>query len=188
MRSITRIILPSLGPVCPECFSRGYIPDVPLRVPEAYSFGLTGPPSQLEWDIEAARALVAARPRVPIRLDEDWIREWLAHRTAVTLEHLDHLPPDRVNEPGLLVEIVNCPPGGEPEPFQVLIDGSHRTARRLRDNCDSWAYLLTEEEQRSVCTYRCEGSLVEIPTLPGPGVSEHQARIIGPSSGGTSRA
>jgi hypothetical protein len=34
-----------------------------------------------------------------------------------------------------------------------------------------------------VCTYRREGSIVDIPTLPGPGVDDQQARIIALDSG-----
>ncbi len=65
-----------------------------------------------------------------------------------------------------------------PSPFRVLIDGTHRAARRLHDCRDCWAFLLTEEEQRSVCTYRRGGEIVELPTFAGPGISDRQAGIL----------
>ena len=188
MRALACVILPGLGPVCPECFSRGHIAAMPFRVPEVYSFFLTQPVSQLDWDVEAARALVAARPRRAIVLDPDWIRQWLAERTTVTPEHLDHFPADQLEEPALLVEIANCPPGGSPQPFQILIDGKHRAARRVRDGLDVWAYLLTEQEQRSVCTYRRCGTVAEIPTMPGAGITEAHAGIDTEGSGESDRA
>lgn len=188
MHSISCVILPGLGSVCPECFSRGYVAAMPFRIRETYSFCLTEPISQLDWDVDAARELIAARPRAAMRLDLEWIEHWLRLRTTITPQHLDHLPADRVEEPGLIVEIVTCPPGGEPEPFRILIDGSHRAARRLREGRQVWVYLLTESEQRSVCTYRREGRIVEIPTLPGPGVTDEQAGIGLDRSGASEHA
>ena len=43
MRALACVILPGLGPVCPECFCRGHIAAMPFRVPEVYSFFLTQP-------------------------------------------------------------------------------------------------------------------------------------------------
>ncbi len=177
MQSIARVIVPGLGSVCPECFSRGHVAALPHGVPEVYSFGLTEPASQLDWHIDRARALVAARPRAALRLDPEWIARWLAERTSFTPEHLDHLPDDTLEEPCLILEIVQCPPHGRPSPFRILIDGTHRAARRLRDGRQVLAYLLTEEEQRSVCAYRLEGSVMEIPNMPGPGITDEQAGI-----------
>src|SRR5712692_10288994 len=54
---ITRVILPGIGPVCPE----------------VYSFGGTEPEAQLDWDVDAARGLIAARPRTAQRLDPNWL-------------------------------------------------------------------------------------------------------------------
>jgi hypothetical protein len=69
MGSIAVVILPCVGRVCPECFSRGHVAAMPLKVPELYSFGFTNPVSELDWDIDAARAMVAARGRRPVVLD-----------------------------------------------------------------------------------------------------------------------
>jgi hypothetical protein len=74
--------------------------------------------------------------------------------------------------------VVVCPPAGDPQPFRILIDGSHSATRKLRDRQDCWAYLLTEEEQRSICTYRVAGQVVEVPTFPGPGIGDREADII----------
>ena len=72
---ISRVILPGVGAVCPECLSRGHLPALRLSLREVYSFGLTEPPSQLDWTVDAARALIAARPRVAQRLDLAWLKK-----------------------------------------------------------------------------------------------------------------
>ena len=175
---ITSVILPGVGRVCPECLSRGHIPALRLSSGEVYSFGVTEPAGRLDWDVDAARALIAVRPRVAQRVDPEWLRMWLAERTTITVEHLDHIPPEKLDEPAIVVEVVERPPGYDPRPFRILIDGTHRLARRLRDGDDCWTYLLTEEEQASVCEYRVRGQVVEAPTLPGAGIGEREAGII----------
>ncbi len=62
---ISRVILPGVGSVCPECLSRGHVPALPLTPREVYSFGVSEPRAQIDWDIDAARAMIAARPRIP---------------------------------------------------------------------------------------------------------------------------
>ncbi len=108
---------------------------------------------------------------------------WLAERTAVTAEHIDHIPGDRLDEPGIVVEVVGGAPGEPPQPFRLLIDGTHRAAGNLRDGRECWAYLLTEQEQRSICTYRLGGHVAEMPTFPGAGVSDRDAGILLAPSG-----
>jgi len=175
---ITSVILPGLGPVCPECFSRGHVATVGLSPKEVYSFGVTEPQAQLDWDVDAARALIASYPRTAQRLDPNWLASWLAERTSITAEHLDHIPASKLDEPGVLIEIMACPPGGEPEPFRILIDGTHRGARKLRDRQQYWAYLLTEEEQRSICIYRLDGRVAELPSFPGPGITDRESGVF----------
>ena len=70
---ITHVILPGLGPVCPECFSRGHIAAFSLAPGEVYSYGITEPQAQLDWDVDAARALIADRPRTAQRLETNWL-------------------------------------------------------------------------------------------------------------------
>ena len=53
-----------------------------------------------------------------------------------------------------------------------------RAARRLRDGLNCWAYLLTEDEQRSICTYRRDGRVMECPTVPGPGIGDSDAGVF----------
>jgi len=175
---ITRVILPGLGPVCPECFSRGHIAALRLSPNEVYSFGVTEPQAQFDWDVDAGRALIAANPRTAQRLDPTWLESWLAERTTITPDHLDHIPADKLDEPGILIEIMACSPGGEPRPFRILIDGTHRGARTLRDGRECWAFLLTEEEQRSICTYQLEGQVAELPSFSGAGITDREAGVF----------
>ena len=175
---ITRVYLPGIGWVCPECFSRGHLAGFPLAPAEVYSFGVVDPPSQLDWDINAARALIATRPRSAQRVDSEWLRHWVTSRSAYAAEHLDHIPADKLDEPGILVEVLAGPPDGELQPFRILIDGTHRAARKLRDGQHFWAYLLTEDEQRSVCSYYRGGQTAELPTFAGHGVDDRQAGVL----------
>ena len=52
-----------------------------LSPKEVYSFGVTEPEAQLDWDIDAARGLIAARPRTAQRLEQNWLESWLGERT-----------------------------------------------------------------------------------------------------------
>jgi len=121
---------------------------------------------------------MAARPRIAQQLDAAWLASWLAERTSVIPEQLDHIREDKRDEPGIVVEVAGCPPGGQPQPFRILIDGTHRAARKLRDAQDCWAYLLTEEEQRSICTYRRGSRISEMPMFAGRGVDDRDAGIL----------
>ena len=176
--NLTHVVLPGIGPVCAECFSRGHIGALSLSPGEVYSFGVTEPQAQLDWDVDAARALIVARPRTAQRLELSWLGHWLAQRSSFTRDHLDHIPANKLAEPGILVEIMAGPPYCEPQPFRILIDGTHRAAGRVRNGHDFWAHLLTEDEQRSICTYRLEGQAVELPWVAGHGISDRQAGIL----------
>ena len=81
--------------------------------------------------------------------------------------------------PGIFVVItVAARPGAPMFDFGILIDGSHRAALALRDGRDFSAYLLTEQEQRSICTYTVEGKVTEIPLIaPGPGITPEDAGL-----------
>lgn len=180
--SVVRVNLPGLGGVCVECLSRGHVAALPLPPTEVYTFGVTNPQAEYSWDIDPARALVAARPRAALRLNRAWLAPWLLERAGFTPEHLDHIPSDKLEEPGICVEVLASPPGGHPQSFRILIDGTHRAACRLRDAQDCWAYLLTENEQRSICTYRREGRVVECHSFPGTGITDFQAGVFGSPS------
>ena len=174
---VSHVILPGLGSVCPECFSRGHVGEFRLEVPETYTFGVTEPDAELEWDVAAARRFIQDRPRAAILLDPAWLLPWVVERSRFTLEHLDHIPVSQLDEPGILLEIVAGPNEAKLQAFRILIDGTHRAVRRMLDGRACWAYMLTEEEQRSICTYRKGGRVVQIPSLPARGVSDDDAGI-----------
>ena len=175
---ITTVILPGLGSVCPECFSRGFVGGLPINGSEIYTFSMTGPDSELSWDIVRARQFIAMRPRAPKKLDPAELHRWLHGRVAITPQHRDHIPAEKRAEPGIFVVITVAPGANAPMyEFGILIDGSHRAALALRDGQDFHAYLLTEEEQRSIYTYRVEGVGTEIPLLPGPGITPDDAGL-----------
>jgi len=174
---ITRVYLPGIGQVCPECFSRGHLTGFPAAPREVYSFGVVDPPRQLEWDVDAATALIAARPRTAQRVGSHWLRHWLTTRSEPTPEHLDHIPAAKLDEPRILVDVLAGPRGAE-LPFRILIDGTHGAARRVRDGQPFLAYLLTEDEQRSVCTYYRNGQPTRVPTFAGPGVDDRQVGVL----------
>jgi hypothetical protein len=175
---ITRVHLPGIGQVCPECFSRGHLTAFPLPPGEVYSFGVVNPPAQFDWDVDAARALIVARPRSAQRLESEWLQDWLANRSAYAPEHVDHIPADKLHEPGILVDVLAGPPDGELQPFRILIDGTHRAAGKLRGGQHFWAYLLTEGEQRSICMYYRDGQPTELPSFPGQGIDDRRAGIL----------
>jgi len=79
---ITRVHLPGIGHVCPECFSRGHLTAFPLPPGEVYSFGVVNPPAQFDWNVDSARALIAARPRSAQRLESECLQDWLANRST----------------------------------------------------------------------------------------------------------
>jgi len=177
--TITRVNLPGVGAVYVECLSRGHVAAFPLSPEEIYTFGVTEPRAEYSWNVDAARALLAARPRAARQIDRAWLATWLLERSSFSPEHLDHIPADKLDEPGIAVEVLAGPPGSRPEPFRILIDGTHRAARCLRDGQDYWAYLLIEAEQRSICTYRRDSRVVECPSSPGSGISDHDAGALG---------
>lgn len=178
--AITTVILPGRGAVCPECFCRGFISGgLPLEGREIYTFSMTGPDSELSWDIARAQQLLALRPRKPKKLDPVELADWLRSRVTITPRHLDHIPVEKRAVPGIFVVItVAARPGAPMFDFGILIAGSHRAALALRDGRDFSAYLLTEQEQRSICTYTVEGKVTEIPQIAaGPGITPEDAGL-----------
>jgi len=177
--AISTVILPGLGVVCPECFCRGFVGGLPIDGREIYTFSMTGPESELSWDIAQAQELLTLRPRKPKKLDPVELADWLRTRVTITPLHLDHIPVDKRALPGIFVVItVAARPGAPMLDFGILIDGSHRAALALRDGRDFYAYLLTEQEQRSICTYTVEGRVTEIPLMaPGPGITPEDAGL-----------
>ena len=125
---------------------------------ESFTYQFRNPNAELVWDVEQARALLEQHPRDPLPVDPDWLAAWLSTKETFVPAHLDHIPPDRRDDPGIIVEIAHAEVPGEPiEWLPILIDGSHRAALALRDGRDFYAYQLSEKEQYSICTYRPEG-------------------------------
>ena len=107
------------------------------------------------------------------------LADWLRSRGTITPRHLDHIPVAKRGVPGIFVVITVAPgPGAPMSDFGILIDGSHRAALALREGRDFYAYLLTEQEQRSICTYTVEGKVTEIPQIAaGPGITPEDAGL-----------
>ena len=126
---------------------------------EVFQFTFTNPDTVCTWDVEEARRILARRPRRPLRMDPAALDAWLRDgKETIVAEHLDHIPPARWHEPGILVRLANIARPGAPERWlDILIDGSHRAARARRDGEPFFVYLLTEAEQYSICTVSVEG-------------------------------
>lgn len=179
MTVISTVILPGLGAVCPECFSRGFVGGLPIDGREIYTLSMTGPDSELSSDIARAQELLTLLPRTPKKLDRVDLADWLRSRVTITPRHLDHIPVAKRGVPGIFVVIsVAARPDAPMFDFGILIDGSHRAALALRDGRDFFAYLLTEQEQRSICTHTVEGMVTEIPRIAaGPGITPEEAGL-----------
>jgi hypothetical protein len=149
---IAPLQVPGIGNVCPQCFSRGHLTSSLGRPCEIFSFGLLNPPVRFDWNVDAARHLITARPRPSRQIDTVWLRDWLETRSAYALEHLEHIPLHLLNEPGIMVELV-AERDGKSQPLRILIDGTHRAARSLRKRRPFSAYVLTDGEQRLIRTY-----------------------------------
>jgi hypothetical protein len=124
------------GVTCSAC-ARVLLPP-PLNW-ESYTFTTTSGRSWT-WDIQCARALVAARAVTePLLLEPSDVQEWLANHGLVDVGHLAHIPPDRIDDPVLLATV----PDGQ---GQVMIDGSHRATIRVRSGRAVEGLLLTPVE------------------------------------------
>jgi hypothetical protein len=121
-----------------------------------YSFQFTNPDITMVWDVGRAWKMVQASGRKPMEMDHQWLRRWIANRSNLTPDHLDHIPPDHLNDP-LLVGMLHTGRDNEGRsgplvPFPVLVDGHHRAARAIRDCRPVSGFLLTAEEQMEVVT------------------------------------
>jgi hypothetical protein len=140
---------------CDAC-ARAQLP-APFNL-ESYSYTARGGPTWT-WDVGFARWQVARRhpPARAERLAPGEVAAWLEHHSQIDQQHLAHIPEGRLEEPVLLAPA----PDGQ---GQVLIDGSHRAAARLRAGLPVEAFLLTEEE-----------SAVAIASVPWTMHTVHQA-------------
>jgi hypothetical protein len=93
------------------------------------------------WDVGYARWLVQVRQPAtsPQLVRAHELHDWLDHHTQLDLRHLEHIPPAHVREP-----VLRAP---APDGYgQVLIDGSHRAAARIRAHLPVHGFMLTETE------------------------------------------
>jgi hypothetical protein len=122
---------------CEPC-ARALLP-APLNW-ESYTFTTTAGDAWT-WDVAFARAVVSrrlARSSAPV-LERTKLATFLAQHGQVVEEHLDHIPPDRIDEPVLVAPL----PNGQ---GHVLIDGSHRATLRLRLGLEVLGVVLTPVE------------------------------------------
>jgi hypothetical protein len=151
---------------CPKCetnalFTKQYLifdgggpPRRQALFRESFTYQFVNPNAELVWDMEQARAILAKHPRDPQLVDPDWLASWLSTKETFVPEHLEHIPPDKREDPGIVVQIAHAEAPGQPmEWLPILVDGSHRGALALREGRDFYAYELTEKEQYSICTY-----------------------------------
>ena len=136
-------------------------------VVESFTFTFHDPESTATWNVDEARAMIARVPRPPLPLDPTWLKGWLATKETFDPGHLDHIPASRREEPGILIRVANIEAPGAPIRWvYILIDGSHRAALALRQGRTFYAYLLSEQEQYSICTYTLAGGEAgNMPTL-----------------------
>ena len=50
-------------------------------------------------DVEQARAILAAHPRLPILVNSEWLKAWLGKKETFVPEHLDHIPTPKREQP-----------------------------------------------------------------------------------------
>jgi hypothetical protein len=118
-------------PSCPECQEKRLSPQVyTLERFDQQTFA---------WAIELA-INICSDGRTPSAVLPEHVNAILSVNDT-NPSHLDHVDP---NIPGIACV---CGYAGE-QPLLVLIDGSHRAARCLRDNIPFFVYLLSEEESR----------------------------------------
>lgn len=165
---MTAISVSQDGPACEQCLAHVLLER--LGQPKRWTFSFHEPESAVTWNVDRAYELVRVRPRPARRIAPASLCEWLERYSEHHSAHIDHIPSDKLGEPGILVVFdVRAPPDFEPSPFVMLIDGTHRAAAAIRDGRDFYAYGLTEVEQRAcVIEYRVEGRLAELPQFAGP--------------------
>lgn len=98
-----------------------------------------------KFDVTLARELTADG-REPVEVDDESVILSLED-CKIYSDHVDHVDP---KYPGIIAHVEFPYPNGEIIRGHVLIDGNHRSARCLRDGLPFFAYLLTEDESRSV--------------------------------------
>lgn len=94
-----------------------------------------------KFDVDLA-IQIAGDGREPVEVDEESLRHTL-RKSVVSEEHLPHV---RLGRPGIIAHVRYPLDDGQTVTAHLLIDGTHRAARSLRDGIPFFVYLLTEEE------------------------------------------
>jgi glutamate-1-semialdehyde 2,1-aminomutase len=120
-----------------------------------------------EFDVDKARAFVQDG-REPVELEDESVRASVAH-SDIDEEHISHV---NTTYPGIITHLFYRTEDGAEVQAHLLIDGNHRAARCLQENRPFFAYVLSEEESRSI--------VIRSPDRPGglggPEVNElHEA-------------
>ncbi|MBX7102853.1 MAG: hypothetical protein K1X57_02150 [Gemmataceae bacterium] len=109
---------------------------------ESYRYYFRG---RFEFDVDRARVFTSDG-RETVEVDDESVRTSL-DRSEYDECHVDHVDP---TIPGIIAHVWCTDDDGEEVHGHLLIDGHHRAARCLRDGLPFNAYLLTEEESRTV--------------------------------------
>lgn len=107
-----------------------------------------------EFDVDRARKLVEDG-REPVEVEDDSVRASVEH-SDIDDDHVLHVNPAY---PGIIAHIFYRTADGTEVQAHLLIDGNHRAARCLKDQRPFFAYVLSEEESRSI--------VVRSPDRPG---------------------
>jgi hypothetical protein len=118
--------------------------------------------NQYEFDVDRARDFVKDG-RKPVEVEDESVAT-AVDRSDIVKAHIDHVNPAI---PGIISYLYYRTESGEQITAQMLIDGHHRAARCLRDRLPFFAYLLSEEESRSI--------IVRSPDKPGPSLLDEPA-------------
>lgn len=101
--------------------------------------------NQYKFDVDQAREIVSDG-RVPVELDNQDVQ----HSLNWSHIHRPHLAHVNTQFPGIIAHYWYPGTDGQRLHGHVLIDGHHRAAKVFESNEPFYAYVLTEEESRTV--------------------------------------
>jgi hypothetical protein len=148
---------------------------------ESYSFTMTDPDQEIVWSLDVARGYIRAGLVPIMELDPDALKSWIDTYADVDEAHLDHIPLESIYVPGILIAIATAPTVDDPiEIFPILLDGTHRATRALREGRPFFAYVLNEPQQRDCrVQYWLNGRLIaQTEPIPGGWPDIREARIL----------
>lgn len=135
---------------------------------ETFSLVMHDPESSVTWNIDKAWQIVHAFPRSP-RIIGTNSPDYRFQGGEVDPDHLEHVPTEQREVPGLAVVLDNVQPDGTRQVLLVQIDGSHRAALAEREGRPRLVYLLTEQEHTAcVMLYLVDDVPQALPSIAGP--------------------